>query len=57
MTSDVRVLPHGMKRDGRGGKNTVWWNLGVEVYGSLDPVSAYDIGYAEGMNEEGAGGL
>jgi len=38
-----------MKRDGRGGKNTVSWE---SKYGSLI-VSAYDIGTAEGMNEKG----
>jgi penicillin V acylase-like amidase (Ntn superfamily) len=41
------VLPRGMKRDGRGGKNTISWE---SKYGSLI-VSAYDIGTAEGMNE------
>ena len=49
MMSNMWVLPRGMKRDGRGGKNTVSW---VSKYGSLI-VSAYDIGTAEGMNEKG----
>jgi len=38
-----------MKRDGRGGPNTISW---VSKYGSVI-VSAYDIGTAEGMNEKG----
>jgi penicillin V acylase-like amidase (Ntn superfamily) len=49
MHSNMWVLPRGMKRDGRGGKNTVSWE---SKYGSL-VVSAYDIGTAEGMNEKG----
>jgi penicillin V acylase-like amidase (Ntn superfamily) len=49
MMSNMWVLPRGMKRDGRGGKNTVSWE---SKYGSLI-VSAYDIGTAEGMNEKG----
>jgi len=49
MASNMWVLPRGMKRDGRGGKNTISW---VSKYGSLI-VSAYDIGTAEGMNEKG----
>jgi len=49
MASNMWVLPRGMKRDGRGGKNTVSWE---SKYGSLI-VSAYDIGTAEGMNEKG----
>ena len=49
MHSNMWVLPRGMKRDGRGGKNTVSWE---SKYGSLI-VSAYDIGTAEGMNEKG----
>jgi len=49
MMSNMWVLPRGEKRDGRGGKNTIWW---VSKYGSLI-VSAYDIGTAEGMNENG----
>jgi choloylglycine hydrolase len=49
MASNMWVLPRGMKRDGRGGENTVAWE---SKYGSLI-VSAYDIGTAEGMNEEG----
>jgi penicillin V acylase-like amidase (Ntn superfamily) len=49
MASNMWVLPRGMKRDGRGGKNTISW---VSKYGSLI-VTAYDIGTAEGMNEEG----
>lgn len=47
--SNMWVLPRGMKRDGRGGKNTISW---VSKYGSLI-VTAYDIGTAEGMNEKG----
>jgi penicillin V acylase-like amidase (Ntn superfamily) len=38
-----------MRRDGRGGKNTISWE---SKYGSLI-VTAYDIGTAEGMNEKG----
>ena len=49
MKSNMWVLPRGMKRDGRGGKNTISWE---SKYGSLI-VSAYDIGTAEGMNEKG----
>lgn len=49
MASNMWVLPSGMTRDGRGGKNTVSWK---SKYGSLI-VSAYDIGTAEGMNEKG----
>jgi len=49
MMSNMWVLPRGMKRDGRGGKDTISW---VSKYGSLI-VSAYDIGTAEGMNEKG----
>ena len=49
MMSNMWVLPRGMKRDGRGGKNTISW---VSKYGSLI-VSAYDIGTADGMNEKG----
>jgi penicillin V acylase-like amidase (Ntn superfamily) len=40
------MLPRGMKRDGRGGKNTISW---VSKYGSLI-VTAYDIGTADSMN-------
>jgi len=43
------MLPRGMKRDGRGGKNTISW---VSKYGSLI-VTAYDIGTADSMNEKG----
>lgn len=49
MSSNMWVLPRGMKRDGRGGKNTISWE---SKYGSL-VVTAYDIGTAEGMNEKG----
>jgi penicillin V acylase-like amidase (Ntn superfamily) len=49
MSSNMWVLPRGMKRDGRGGKNTISWE---SKYGSLI-VTAYDIGTAEGMNEKG----
>ena len=49
MMSNMWVLPRGMKRDGRGGKNTISWE---SKYGSLI-VTAYDIGTAEGMNEKG----
>ena len=49
MMSNMWVLPRGMERDGRGGKNTIAWK---SKYGSLI-VSAYDIGTAEGMNEKG----
>jgi len=49
MMSNMWVLPRGMKRDGRGGTNTISWE---SKYGSLI-VTAYDIGTAEGMNEKG----
>jgi len=49
MMSNMWVLPRGMHRDGRGGKNTISWE---SKYGSLI-VTAYDIGTAEGMNEKG----
>jgi penicillin V acylase-like amidase (Ntn superfamily) len=49
MMSNMWVLPRGMKRDGRGGKNTISW---VSKYGSLI-TTAYDIGTADGMNEKG----
>jgi penicillin V acylase-like amidase (Ntn superfamily) len=49
MMSNMWVLPRGMKRDGRGGRNTIAWE---SKYGSLI-VSAYDIGTSEGMNEKG----
>lgn len=49
MASNMWVLPRGMKRDGRGGENTIAWE---SKFGSLI-VSAYDIGTAEGMNEKG----
>lgn len=49
MMSNMWVLPRGMKRDGRGGANTIAWE---SKYGSLI-VTAYDIGTAEGMNEKG----
>ena len=49
MMSNMWVLPRGMQRDGRGGKNTIAWE---SKYGSLI-VTAYDIGTAEGMNEKG----
>ncbi len=49
MMSNMWVLPRGMKRDGRGGENTISWE---SKYGSLI-VSAYDIGTSEGMNEKG----
>ena len=49
MSSNMWVLPRGMKRDGRGGKDTISWE---SKYGSLI-VTAYDIGTAEGMNEKG----
>jgi len=49
MMSNMWVLPRGMKRDGRGGKNTISWE---SKYGSLI-VTVYDIGTADGMNEKG----
>ena len=49
MMSNMWVLPRGMKRDGRGGKNTISW---VSKYGSLI-TTAYDIGTADGMNAKG----
>jgi penicillin V acylase-like amidase (Ntn superfamily) len=49
LKSNMWALPRGMKRDGRGGNNTVTWE---SKYGSLI-VTGYDIGTAEGMNEKG----
>ena len=49
MHSNMWVLPRGMKRDGRGGKNTISWE---SKYGSLI-VTGYDIGTCDGMNEKG----
>ncbi len=49
MHSNMWVLPRGMKRDGKGGANTVTWE---SKYGSLI-VSGYDIGTCDGMNEKG----
>jgi choloylglycine hydrolase len=49
MHSNMWVLPRGMKRDGMGGQNSIQW---VSKYGSLI-VSGYDIGTAEGMNDQG----
>jgi penicillin V acylase-like amidase (Ntn superfamily) len=49
MSSNMWILPRGMKRDGMGGTNTIHWE---SKFGSLI-VSAYDIGAAEGMNEKG----
>lgn len=47
--SNMWVLPRGMKRDGRGGKDTITWE---SKYGSL-VVTGYDIGTSDGMNEKG----
>jgi len=49
LRSNMWALPRGMKRDGRGGTNSISW---VSKYGSLI-VSGYDIGTSEGMNEAG----
>lgn len=49
LKSNMWVLPRGMKRDGRGGENTVEWE---SKYGSLI-VTGYDIGTCDGMNEKG----
>ena len=49
LRSNMWALPRGMKRDGRGGPNTISW---VSKYGSLI-VTGYDIGTSEGMNEAG----
>ena len=49
LQSNMWVLPRGMKRDGRGGTNTVTWE---SKYGSLI-VSGYDIGTSDGINEKG----
>jgi penicillin V acylase-like amidase (Ntn superfamily) len=49
LKSNMWVLPRGLKRDGRGGKNSIAWE---SKYGSLI-VSGYDIGTSEGMNEKG----
>jgi penicillin V acylase-like amidase (Ntn superfamily) len=49
LRSNMWALPKGMKRDGRGGANTVSW---VSKYGSVI-VTGYDIGTSEGINEAG----
>jgi penicillin V acylase-like amidase (Ntn superfamily) len=49
LKSNMWVLPRGMKRDGKGGNNSVSWE---SKYGSLI-VTGYDIGTSEGMNEKG----
>jgi choloylglycine hydrolase len=49
MSSNMWVLPRGMKRDGMGGENSIQWE---SKYGSVI-VSGYDISTAEGMNEKG----
>ena len=49
LRSNMWALPRGMKRDGRGGANTISW---VSKYGSVI-VTGYDIGTSEGMNEAG----
>ena len=49
MSSNMWVLPRGMKRDGMGGKDSIQWE---SKYGSVI-VSGYDISTAEGINEKG----
>ncbi len=47
--TNLWVFPRGMKRDGAAGANSLKW---VSKYGSLI-ASGYDVGTADGMNEEG----
>jgi penicillin V acylase-like amidase (Ntn superfamily) len=49
MHSNLWVFPRGIKRDGSAGKQSITW---TSLYGSLI-VSAYDVGTADGINEEG----
>jgi choloylglycine hydrolase len=49
MSSNMWVLPRGMKRDGAAGPNSTKW---VSKYGSLI-TAAYDLASADGMNEKG----
>ncbi|MDR3491339.1 MAG: linear amide C-N hydrolase [Gammaproteobacteria bacterium] len=49
MKSNLWVFPRGMKRDGAAGPKSITW---VSKYGSVI-VSGYDVGTADGMNENG----
>lgn len=49
MRTNLWALPRGIERVGAAGKHTLKW---TSKYGSL-VASAYDIGTADGMNEEG----
>src|SRR5262245_53558580 len=49
MCSNLSVLPRGMARDGAAGPMSMRW---TSKHGSL-VVSGYDVGTADGMNEEG----
>jgi penicillin V acylase-like amidase (Ntn superfamily) len=49
MRSNLWAFPRGMERDGAGGAHTPRWR---SRYGSV-VVSGYDVGTAEGMNEQG----
>ncbi|MDP1881122.1 MAG: linear amide C-N hydrolase, partial [Parachlamydiaceae bacterium] len=49
MHSDLWVFPRGIKRDGAAGSNSITW---TSKYGSLI-VSGYNLGTADGMNENG----
>lgn len=49
MKSNIWVFPRGMKRDGATGANSIHW---TSKYGSVG-VAGWDIGIADGMNEEG----
>ena len=49
MSSNMWVFPRGMERDGAAGENSFAW---TSRYGSL-VVSAYEMGTADGMNENG----
>ncbi|MBK5198677.1 MAG: linear amide C-N hydrolase [Methyloceanibacter sp.] len=49
MRSNLWAFPRGTKRDGAAGPNSPKW---ISKYGSVI-VSGYDVGTADGMNEEG----
>jgi len=49
MSSNIWSFPRGMKRNGAAGPKSISW---VSKYGSVI-VSGYDVGTADGMNEQG----
>lgn len=49
MKSNLWAFPRGMERDGAAGANSIRW---TSKYGSVG-VAGWDIGIADGMNEEG----